>query len=376
MPKLNKKDFIFADREGEELVKYPGKINGNSFVCRRLVNCDVYLCDCISTIYVDNCSNTRFYFGPVEGSVFVRKSDKCSVTAAAEQIRVSDSSYIDVYAFSLTDLALENSKMVRIAPYNFAYAGIKEHFDKMGFIGRVNNGFYVHDFTPAEGNYNVMPAEEFGGKIIKQIDEEENEPECPVVWPVYFGGSEDIDVFANREIRDSVVNPDGSISFQINVSEQEAQNKIQEEFTNETETITPMEYTYTDDSRTVKDTLEAMNKGTDLRSQPPDVIEPKEQVQETHFSKQKPNPVEAVYVDDENGHLSHLERQLKARNDKINKRLENKMREERNLKEERRRKGKEALDNFLSEYKAKVAELKAMNTQSKRTAGDNDQYVI
>ena len=36
--------------------------------------------------------------------------------------------------------------------------------------------------------------------------------------------------------------------------------KIQEELTDYTDTITPMDYIYIDDSRTVKDTLEAMNK--------------------------------------------------------------------------------------------------------------------
>ena len=44
-PKLNKADFMFRDRNGEELIKKPGDINGIDFMIRSLNDCNVYLLD-------------------------------------------------------------------------------------------------------------------------------------------------------------------------------------------------------------------------------------------------------------------------------------------------------------------------------------------
>ncbi len=43
--KLNKADFMFEKKDGEELIKKPGDINGNQFLIRYLENCTVYLLD-------------------------------------------------------------------------------------------------------------------------------------------------------------------------------------------------------------------------------------------------------------------------------------------------------------------------------------------
>lgn len=43
--KLNKADFMFKDKTGEELIKKPGDINGIDFMIRNLTDCTVYLLD-------------------------------------------------------------------------------------------------------------------------------------------------------------------------------------------------------------------------------------------------------------------------------------------------------------------------------------------
>lgn len=43
--KLNKADFMFEKRQGEELIKKPGDINGIDFMIRYLENCTVYILD-------------------------------------------------------------------------------------------------------------------------------------------------------------------------------------------------------------------------------------------------------------------------------------------------------------------------------------------
>ena len=43
--KLNRADYMFADKTGEELVKKPGQVNGLDFQIRNLTDCKVFLLD-------------------------------------------------------------------------------------------------------------------------------------------------------------------------------------------------------------------------------------------------------------------------------------------------------------------------------------------
>lgn len=43
--KLNRADYMFADKTGEELIKMPGQVNGLDFQIRNLTDCTVYLLD-------------------------------------------------------------------------------------------------------------------------------------------------------------------------------------------------------------------------------------------------------------------------------------------------------------------------------------------
>ena len=43
--KVNRADYMFADKTGEELIKKPGDVNGLDFMIRNLTDCTVYLLD-------------------------------------------------------------------------------------------------------------------------------------------------------------------------------------------------------------------------------------------------------------------------------------------------------------------------------------------
>lgn len=43
--KLNREDYMFRDKTGEELVKRPGQVGGLDFQIRNLTDCTVYLLD-------------------------------------------------------------------------------------------------------------------------------------------------------------------------------------------------------------------------------------------------------------------------------------------------------------------------------------------
>jgi protein XRP2 len=43
--KLNRADYMFTNRTGEELIKKPGDVNGLDFAIRDLTDCQVFLLD-------------------------------------------------------------------------------------------------------------------------------------------------------------------------------------------------------------------------------------------------------------------------------------------------------------------------------------------
>lgn len=232
--KLNKNDYIFRNFENQTLTKLPGSISGQSFLLKNLTNCQVYLCDYISQIYIQNCQDCEIYTGPVESSIFMRKSKNTKLTTAGQQIRISDSSNIQSFLFSLTDLTLENASEISIAPYNFVYKQVGEHFEKLGFdLKKDNNAFRVFDFTPKEGNFFVMDCEKFEGNFF--FGEGEDIMVNPVPWPIYFGGDLDFDVFNRKEEKGA--EEEGMMTFDIKVGMEKAQEivdgKNKEDFGNE-----------------------------------------------------------------------------------------------------------------------------------------------
>ena len=222
--KLNKNDYIFRGLENKVLKKNPGEIAGQSFLLKNLKGCKIYLCDYISQIYIQNCSNCEIYTGPVESSIFMRKSHNNKLTTAGQQIRISDSTNINSYIFSLTDLTLENSSGITIAPYNFAYKGLKSHFEKIGLdFMKDNLAFRIYDFTPKENNFEILDFKNFGGNFFFDGDEFVSDfdgNENPVGFPVYFGGEVDFDVFQKKEVVEE--DDDGMMCFDIKVGMEKA----------------------------------------------------------------------------------------------------------------------------------------------------------
>lgn len=60
--KLNREDFMFKDKTGEELIKKPGQVNGLDFQIRNLTDCQVYLMDTTAQVsqYVNQISSFTF----------------------------------------------------------------------------------------------------------------------------------------------------------------------------------------------------------------------------------------------------------------------------------------------------------------------------
>lgn len=74
----------FFTRTGEKLIKLPGEINGGEFYLDTLKDCEVYVLDHCSLLYIDDCENCHIYIGPVAGSCFIRTTSESTITLAAK----------------------------------------------------------------------------------------------------------------------------------------------------------------------------------------------------------------------------------------------------------------------------------------------------
>ena len=218
MGKLTKKDLQFRNKESETLFKPTSLINGSSFVIRNLDKCVVYLPSHTSTIYLDDCTDSQIFLGPTESSVFIRDCKNCQIATAAQQVRISDSSDLKVFVFSSTDLTLENARRIGLAPYNFVYPGVGQHFKDVMIDVSTNQGFQVMDFDreygeseSSEENYYLIKAKNFDGfrrfhdlqmlehfpdlEALQGLDIEDLENKVgfeienfPIEWPEIYGG--------------------------------------------------------------------------------------------------------------------------------------------------------------------------------------------
>ncbi|CAD8115337.1 unnamed protein product [Paramecium sonneborni] len=188
--KLNREDYQFRKKTGQELIKYPGQLNGLDFVISNCEDCTIYICDHAAQIFVDLSKNCKIYIGPVEGSIFVRKCENIEISAASSQFRVSNSNNIQCYVYTPSDPALEKSAGIVFAPYNFTYPGISDDFEKAKLDPANNKWSEVYDFTPNNeiSNWTLLHPTQFH-LVSKQFEGLEELKQYPVAIPITYGGS-------------------------------------------------------------------------------------------------------------------------------------------------------------------------------------------
>lgn len=206
--KLDRKNFMFVGLSDANLFKRPGDINGNSFLIEGLTNCQVFLCDRLAALYIENCTDCTVSTGPINGALFVRGCKSIRIRTASQQLRISNSRDVKAYVFSETPTTLEDTKGLSIGPYNFSYPGSAEHFGQSDLNVKLNRCFQVLDFTPTPDSFGVMPVSDFVADqanfdlTADSIVAIETATEAIVPLPVYYGGEAPLDVFQHDPNQD------------------------------------------------------------------------------------------------------------------------------------------------------------------------------
>jgi hypothetical protein len=155
-------DLTIAGFTRETICKDPGSIRGSDFTIEDLTECTVYVMDCSSQMTVDNVTKSFLFIGPVQGSFFLRDCTDSVICVACRQFRTKNVKNCKIFLYCSQRPAIEYTKDIQLAPYNFAYPHQDEHFTVANLNPVINDWMNVHDFN-ADGttHWTELPPSEF-----------------------------------------------------------------------------------------------------------------------------------------------------------------------------------------------------------------------
>jgi hypothetical protein len=153
---------VLKGHVAKTLVRYEGELRGQSLELEQLVRCTVLLLDVSSQVTIHKCVDCVFVIGPVDGSVFLIDSQRCSLSAACRQLRTRGCVACDVFTHTLGPV-IESSSRMRFERWNVAYPGQASQFAKAKLDAGVSNWASVYDFTAKETEAGAPGASGEGG---------------------------------------------------------------------------------------------------------------------------------------------------------------------------------------------------------------------
>ena len=172
--KALREKYSIHDKENETIYRHYGDLNGNDFKLLKIKNCEIYILDWSKGMFIDECENCTIVCGPVDGSIFIRKSKNCKISIIARQVRFRESENIDIFTYCPSDPVVESCFNIFFAPYNAFFPHLTELFQKGGFKSEEKNHIdSPYDFTPSEvlggglPHFSHLSEDKFSIKIIR-----------------------------------------------------------------------------------------------------------------------------------------------------------------------------------------------------------------
>ena len=172
--KALREKYSIHDKENETIYRHYGDLNGADFKIFKNKNCEIYILDWSKGMFVDDCENCTIICGPIDGSIFIRKSKNCKISLIARQVRFRESENIDIYTYCPSDPVVESCFNIFFAPFNAFFPHLTELFKKGGFNPEDKNHIDTpYDFTPSEvlggglPHYSHLSEDKFNIKIIR-----------------------------------------------------------------------------------------------------------------------------------------------------------------------------------------------------------------
>ena len=112
-----------------------------------LENCSVVIKGVPSTLHMTQLVNCRVVGGPVLSSVFLDNCRDSKIVFGCQQLRCHKSSRCDFYLHIRSRAIIEDCSECRFAPYSRDYPGREEEFAKAELEPGINNWDQVDDFN-------------------------------------------------------------------------------------------------------------------------------------------------------------------------------------------------------------------------------------
>ncbi|TYG94975.1 hypothetical protein ES288_A11G230900v1 [Gossypium darwinii] len=159
----------FRNKINETLVKKLRGTEIGEFTLSDLESCEVRLIGCCNAVFVNRLKNCKVYMGPVIGSILIEEVESCVFVLASHQIRIHLAKSCDFYLRVRSRPIIEDSNVVRFAPYCLDYEGIEMDLEKAGLSEETGNWGSVDDFkwlrAVQSPNWCVLPENERVGKV-------------------------------------------------------------------------------------------------------------------------------------------------------------------------------------------------------------------
>ncbi|MBA0742174.1 hypothetical protein Gogos_015257 [Gossypium gossypioides] len=159
----------FRNKTNETLVKKLRGTEIGEFTLSDLESCEVRLIGCCNAVFMNRLTNCKVYMGPVIGSILIEEVEGCVFVLASHQIRIHLAKSCDFYLRVRSRPIIEDSNVVRFAPYCLDYEGIEMDLEKAGLSEETGNWGNVDDFkwlrAVQSPNWCVLPENERVGKV-------------------------------------------------------------------------------------------------------------------------------------------------------------------------------------------------------------------
>ncbi|EOX92096.1 C-CAP/cofactor C-like domain-containing protein, C, putative isoform 1 [Theobroma cacao] len=169
----------FRNKTNKTLIqKFKGTEVGE-FTLSNLDSCEVRLIGCCNAVFMNRLKDCKVYLGPVIGSILIEEVEGCVFVLASHQIRIHLAKRSDFYLRLRSRPIIEDSNVVRFAPYCLDYEGIEMDLEKAGLSEETGNWGNVDDFkwlrAVQSPNWCVLPGNERVGKVRVEDFESGNE---------------------------------------------------------------------------------------------------------------------------------------------------------------------------------------------------------
>ena len=155
--------YLLCKQKGVKLVKRAGGVAGHDFGLVGLEDCVVYILDAVGALYVKDLRRCRIVVGPVCGGVHLSDVHDCSLSIAARQVRMHNSTNTKMHVLTASQPIIERSSGIGFGEYALSYAELGEHMAMAKLVKEEDRGRDVNDFQwlrrAASPNWYVVDAE-------------------------------------------------------------------------------------------------------------------------------------------------------------------------------------------------------------------------